>query len=135
MPRGIRFAVLLVVVLMVAVTGCSTAKGENPAEKKAYADNMRKTALADLYREKPAVKAQVESAPGYAVFSNIGMKILLLASGNGYGVVHNNETGQDTYMKMREFGLGLGLGVEDFKAVFVFNDKEVMKTFIEDGWE
>jgi lipid-binding SYLF domain-containing protein len=135
MLSGMKFVTAAVITVVVLTMACSTPKGETPAEKKDYADKMHRTALADLYRQKPETKAKVEGAAGYAVFSNIGMKILLLASGNGYGVVHDNETGAETYMKMREFGLGIGLGVEDFKAVFVFNDKAVMKKFVDDGWE
>jgi lipid-binding SYLF domain-containing protein len=38
-------------------------------------------------------------------------------------------------MKMGEFGVGLGLGLKDFRAVFIFRDRGVMNTWIYDGWE
>lgn len=121
--------------LAIFLGACATAQGTTPDEKRDSVDVMRREALAELYAKKPEAKAQVEQAAGYAVFSNVGMKVLILASGNGYGVAHDNETGRDTYMKMRELGVGVGLGVEDFRAVFVFLDAKVMKTFVEEGWE
>jgi lipid-binding SYLF domain-containing protein len=127
--------VVLVAGLAIFLGACATAQGTTPDEKRGSVDVMRREALAELYAKKPEAKAQVEQAAGYAVFSNVGMKVLLLASGNGYGVAHDNETGRDTYMKMRELGVGVGLGVEDFRAVFVFLDAKVMKTFVEEGWE
>jgi lipid-binding SYLF domain-containing protein len=38
-------------------------------------------------------------------------------------------------MKMGEVGLGLGLGLKDFRAVFIFHDQATMKRFVESGWE
>jgi lipid-binding SYLF domain-containing protein len=45
-------------------------------------------------------------------------------------VVRDNQTGRDIYMKMGEFGIGLGLGVKDFRAVFVFHDHATVERFI-----
>jgi lipid-binding SYLF domain-containing protein len=50
-------------------------------------------------------------------------------------VVDDNRYGRDTYMKMGEVGIGLGLGVKDFRAVFVFHDHWTMKRFLRSGWE
>lgn len=36
---------------------------------------------------------------------------------------------------MGEFGIGLGLGAKDFRAVFVFHDVKTLNKFIESGWE
>jgi lipid-binding SYLF domain-containing protein len=38
-------------------------------------------------------------------------------------------------MKMGEVGLGLGLGVKDFRAVFVFDNQATFNRFVESGWE
>ena len=37
-------------------------------------------------------------------------------------------------MKMGEVGIGLGLGVKDFRAVFVFHDAKTLERFVEHGW-
>jgi hypothetical protein len=38
-------------------------------------------------------------------------------------------------MRMASLGAGVGMGVKDFRVVFVFNDAETMQTFIETGWQ
>lgn len=38
-------------------------------------------------------------------------------------------------MNMGEAGIGLGLGVKDFRAVFIFHDRETMSSFVNSGWE
>ncbi|NOQ88100.1 MAG: hypothetical protein GQ550_04180 [Gammaproteobacteria bacterium] len=90
--------------------------------------------LTQLYALKPEVKKQIESSPGYAVFSSANVNILLISFGAGYGVLENNMTQQRIYMKMGEAGVGPGLGIKDFRAVFVFHSAEIMKSFVDDGW-
>jgi len=38
-------------------------------------------------------------------------------------------------MRMAEVGMGFGLGVKDFRSIFIFHDKKTMNEFIESGWE
>ena len=35
---------------------------------------------------------------------------------------------------MAQGGLGLGFGVKDFRAVFIFDDQAAMDKFMVDGW-
>jgi lipid-binding SYLF domain-containing protein len=38
-------------------------------------------------------------------------------------------------MKMYSAGIGFGLGVKDFRGVFVFTSQEALRSFVEDGWD
>ena len=38
-------------------------------------------------------------------------------------------------MNMGEAGIGFGLGVKDFRAVFIFHDSDTLRSFIDSGWE
>ena len=96
---------------------------------------MRSEVLAELYKIHPKARAEVAAAPGYAVFSNVNINIIFASFGGGYGVTQNNKTGKSTFMKMGEVGIGLGLGVKDFRAVFIFHDRAVLEKFINSGWE
>jgi lipid-binding SYLF domain-containing protein len=96
---------------------------------------MKVEALAELYKQRPDARAHVQGAPGYAVFSNVGSKIFLLATGNGFGIVVNNKTGKGTYMRMLEAGGGVGMGIKRYKAVYVFNNQDALDTFITSGWQ
>jgi lipid-binding SYLF domain-containing protein len=116
--------------------GCvTTPKGETPSEKRHEVQKMRADTLAELYKIHPPAKARIKHSKGYAVFSNVGVNLLLVSAAGGWGVAHDNKTGQDIYMKMVSGGVGLGLGVKDFRGVFVFNTKEAFKDFTERGWE
>ncbi len=91
--------------------------------------------LQRLYKEQPETKAKVANAVGYATFSNIGVNVIFVSAGGGKGVVHSNKTGKNTYMKMGTVGVGIGLGVKDFRAVFIFHEEDAMNDFIEKGWD
>jgi lipid-binding SYLF domain-containing protein len=107
----------------------------SPAEKRQEIHKMRSETLAKLYRVHPAARAEIQHAAGYAVFSNIGINLILLSAAGGSGVAHNNRTGKDTYMKMVSGGIGLGLGVKDFRGVFVFENEKAYQQFVNSGWE
>lgn len=91
--------------------------------------------LANLYKVQPSARKAIQSAAGYAVFSNFGMKILFAGGGTGHGIAVDQTTKKETFMKMVEVQAGLGMGIKKFKAVFVFQSKQALDSFVNSGWE
>lgn len=104
-------------------------------EKRQKIREMRSEVLAQLYQEKPSIKKEIKKAAGYAVFSNIGVNLFLVSAGGGSGIVHNNDSGKETFMKMGSAGVGIGLGVKDFRGVFIFHTERALNQFVETGWD
>lgn len=131
-----RLAVILLLTLAPALTPSLAAKA-SADEKRAEIRKMRDDVLAMLYQRNPDAKAKVKKAAGYAVFSNVGINVIFASFAGGRGVVVQNGflSDTETFMKMGSAGIGLGLGVKDFRAVFVFHDKEKLQAFIEKGWD
>lgn len=121
--------------LVFMVNGCATTTGTTPQEKRQAILSMKNKVLTELYENRSKARAEVAAAPGYAVFSNANIYLFFVGVGGGHGVVHDNKTGRNTFMKMGEAGVGFGLGVKDFRAVFIFHDRAVMEKFIGSGWE
>ncbi len=121
--------------LAALIAGCSTPKGSTVAERQAYVREVRDETLDKAYGFKPELRDEMAGAPGYAVFSNIGAQVFLLGGGQGFGLVNNNLTGAETYMNMATVAVGMGLGVRDFRVLFIFDDEAVMREFIERGWQ
>jgi len=109
------------------------ANAETPAEKRTAVQEMRSEVLTELYAEKPDVKNQIDDAVGYAVFNNANVNVVLASFGGGYGIVRDNRSGADTYLKMGEVGVGFGLGVKDFRIVMVFHTDDALQRFMEYG--
>ena len=110
---------------------------EEPSKEQKRAD-VRKMAgdtLSRLYKAQPSAKKAVESAAGYAVFSNFGMKIFVVGSGSGKGIAVNNKSKKETFMKMLEVQAGLGWGAKKFRLVWVFESQGKLDSFINSGWE
>lgn len=125
-------AVGFITVLM--LQGCAAGFRASPDEQRAAITEMRLQSLDRLYQEKSSARAEIAAAPGYAVFSNANVNVILASFGGGYGVVRDNATGADTYMRSGELGLGFGAGVKDYRLVMVFHSAESMQRFIEQGW-
>jgi lipid-binding SYLF domain-containing protein len=127
-----KIITVLLVLLAVAAPLASAASAE---EKRQQVRNMAEKTLSRLYEVHPSARGAVESAMGYAVFSNYGVKIFVLGGGRGKGMAVNNETGEEIFMKMAQVDVGLGLGVKDFSVIFVFETEKAFNKFINQGWE
>lgn len=123
----------ILVLMLIVVTGCAS-KGSGPEEKRANINRERQEILNKLYKTEPGARKQINTAPGYGVFSNINVNIIFASFGGGYGVVRDNKSGEDTYMRVGEAGIGLGAGAKDYRLVFVFHNEWALKRFVEKGW-
>ncbi len=128
-----RRMMVLAMGLAVAVPGI--ALGASKAEQQAEVRKAAQQVLAAVYKAQPSARKAVESAAGYAAFSNFGMKILVAGGGSGEGIAVNNKTKAMTYMKMAEVQAGLGFGVKKFQVVWVFETEAALNNFINSGWE
>ncbi|THB64480.1 MAG: hypothetical protein D6B27_10235 [Gammaproteobacteria bacterium] len=130
----IRALNLFLISICMLVSGCATTPGNTKTEKRQAVKKMSSDVLTQLYESHPEAKKEIRKSAGYAVFSNVSANVIFVGVGGGYGVVIDNKKHSKTYMKMGEVGLGIGLGAKDFRAVFIFEDKETMDYFIEKGW-
>lgn len=135
LPKFLRQVCAALSVLALLTAYATTAFGETPAGKRAEIRKARTQTLQDLYKTHPPARAHIQKAVGYGVFSNVGVNLILLSAAAGGGVVHDNKSGKDVYMKMISGGVGFGLGVKDFRGVFVFTSSKALSTFLNSGWE
>jgi len=131
---------ILCLVLSLALVSSAQAflfgpKGDSTAEKKANIRKQRDEMLAQLYATNPDMKKVLKKAAGYATFKQVNVNLFLLATANGYGVVMDNKAGRDTFMRMASLGGGIGAGVKDVRVIFVFHDPQLMKQFVQEGWQ
>ncbi|HSD96522.1 MAG TPA: hypothetical protein VLB06_05190 [Sulfuricaulis sp.] len=136
--KRINFSWVLLAAI-VGLVGSSIALAEMTAKERqtARADIQKMTneTLQRLYKAQPGTKKAIDSAAGYAVFSNFGLKIFVAGSGKGSGMAVDKKSGKITYMKMLEVQAGLGLGVKKFRMVWVFEKTADFNKFVNSGWE
>ena len=136
--KGILRCVVVIVVAFVVVAGCAGRKSKSPSEKDAARDSVRtmtEQSLAQLYKNNSDAKDAVAGSAGYAVFSDFGFKVMLMGGVHGKGMAVNNATKQETFMEMVELQPGLGLGVEKYRLVLIFENQDAFNKFVTSGWE
>ena len=129
--------VVFLMFFSISLGGCAGLVKDDDAirlHKRAAIQQMRQETLVELYKKVPHTRQEIKSSYGYAVFSNIGIHVLVLSTGHGSGVARNNRTGQDTYMKMFSAGAGIGAGIKDFRGIFIFDNKSAFERFLNRGW-
>jgi len=127
-------SILAVSAMLALVPGCGPSARLPVTERRQIVRDMEAETLERLYKEEPATKKKIKNAAGYGTFANANVNIIFVSAGGGYGVVVDNSTGQRTYMKMALGGVGLGLGVKDYRQVLIFKSKEALRKFVESGW-
>ena len=128
-----RRTMILALVCTLALPGI--ASSADKASSQAEVRKAAQEALSAVYKAEPAARKAVESAVGYAAFSNFGMKILFAGGGSGKGIAVNNKTKATTFMKMAEIQAGLGFGAKTFRLVWVFETEKALNDFVNSGWE
>jgi lipid-binding SYLF domain-containing protein len=135
MKRQILMTLSVVALALPVAAALFGPKGDNIEEKRAKVREIRDEILAKLYATKPEAKDKIKKAAGYGAFNNKNMNLFLLSTGHGYGVVVDNKTTKETFMAMGSLGGGLGIGAKDLSVVFIFKDADVMKKFVDSGWQ
>jgi lipid-binding SYLF domain-containing protein len=110
-------------------------EGESVEKKREAVRKDRNEIVAKVAATNPEVKEKIKKAEGYATFNNKNVYLFMLATGHGYGVVVNNKTGKETFMRMGSVGGGVGMGARDLRVLLIFHSQDAMKRFIEEGMQ
>ena len=133
--KGTAIRTFIFLTLACSLAIVANAADDKKAEEQKAVRKMAQDTLQRLYKAEPKAKGAVQAAAGYAVFSNTGVKILMLGSGKGEGIAVNNKSKQETFMKVVELQAGLGFGVKKFSVIFVFDNETAFNSFVNSGWE
>jgi lipid-binding SYLF domain-containing protein len=103
------------------------------AERRTEIMQMSKDTLANLKKEDATANDLLSRAYGTAVFDTTKGGLIVTGAG-GTGVAMHKNGAQPVYMHMGEGGVGLGAGIEKFKLVLLFENKETYDKFVEGAW-
>jgi lipid-binding SYLF domain-containing protein len=129
-----KFKMIASFLALALICASAASAADKTEEKKEKTRKMAAQTLQDLYKLQPTAQAAIEKSAGYAVFNNMGTNLLLVSTARGAGVAVNSQTKQETFMKMVSAGGGLGVGVKDYRVIFVFGNDKAMDQFLNSGW-
>jgi lipid-binding SYLF domain-containing protein len=129
-----RLKLIIPIIAVALFSATAVSAGDDTEKKREKSRKMAEKTLKELHKLEPTSQAAIQKAAGYAVFDNMGTHILLISTARGSGIAVNNKTKQETFMKMLSGGAGPGMGVKDYRAVFVFGTDQALTQFLDSGW-
>jgi len=129
-----RFKVIACMLAMALLPAIAYGGEDDNEKKREKSRKMAAQTLQDLYKAQPTAQAAIQKSAGYAVFNNMGTNLLVLSTARGAGIAVNTQSKQETFMKMVSAGAGLGVGVKNYRVIFVFENDKALTHFLESGW-
>ncbi|HUL83344.1 MAG TPA: YSC84-related protein [Gammaproteobacteria bacterium] len=130
------FAVLMSLSAATAVAQHSyddaAVKDNELAQRRAEILKMSDAAIADLRKDGAANKLFGE-AYGHAVFDTTKGGLIVTGAG-GTGVAMTKSGRMPVFMHVGAGGIGLGAGVENYKLIILFENKDTYDKFVEGAW-
>jgi hypothetical protein len=121
--------VILVVVLLVGLNGCTTIPPDQRADIRAEIDQVAAETIAGIVAEDPSIQKALDAAVGYLVGRVSATKVPIIGGGYGLAVVQDNEESTRTYLNISRVDLGAGLGAGQYRALIIFDTREAMEKF------
>ena len=139
MRKSAIYVIALLTIAALALPAASAFAEEDWESMKHESKAMKireaaKEALTELFDSNPKAKEIYEKSYGWAAFSNLKLAFGF-SGGGGNGVAEVKETGEKTYMKMGTAGVGLGLGINKYNVIFLFQDSKTFSNFVNKGWQ
>ncbi|OBT09384.1 hypothetical protein A9264_08930 [Vibrio sp. UCD-FRSSP16_10] len=121
--------------LSILSTGCVSTI---PADERDATRNAIKSdsqafinKMSDIY---PEVADELDASAGYATASMSGVNVVLLGGGYGRGMIKNNDDGSVTYIDVKRYDLGAGLGLGTYEVLAIFPDEEALNDYKDGSW-
>jgi lipid-binding SYLF domain-containing protein len=138
--KKVATSVAAIVALAFVLPTASPAEAEESwkslkrESKRMKIDETAQDALNTLFAANPKAENLFELSYGWAVFDNLKLAFGF-SGGGGNGVAKVRTSGEKIYMKMGTAGIGIGLGVNTYQVVFLFQDSRTFFNFVEHGWQ
>jgi lipid-binding SYLF domain-containing protein len=127
-------AIALVVSTASSLAAEESWKSLKRESKRMKIDETAQETLNTLFATSPKAENLYEISYGWAVFDNLKLAFGF-SGGGGNGVAKVRESGEKTYMQMGTAGIGIGLGINKYQVVFLFQDSRTFRNFVETGWQ
>ncbi len=131
------FSALCMVFSLVMLSGCqSTGSNGKPlttqeiVQKRDATLEMSKVGLAALIKQNPAIRKDIEAAPGYAVFNTTNVNVVLLVLARGEGVLFDKRRPEPIFMQAMKTGEGIGAGYQDQYQIILFKNTDAIDQFL-----
>jgi lipid-binding SYLF domain-containing protein len=128
---------LLFFVCILIITACQSTGGDGKpltdqeiSQKRQATLAMSKAGLVALIKQNPAIKKELEAAPGYAVFNTTNVNVVLLVLARGEGALFDRRRPEPIFMNAMKTGEGIGAGYQEQYQVIIFKNTDAINQFL-----
>ena len=119
--------------VLLVLQACTSIPVAQRADKRAQLDKEAQETLAQMIKHDPDIEQELDEAAGYFVSRVSAANLAVIGGGQGIGVLVNFESGDRTYLNVKRFDFGAGLGVRYLRVLLIINEQEKLRD-IRDGW-
>lgn len=130
MKKMLTLLMATLLVCLMSATAFAATSQDKIDRQRAEIDTLSEKALHRLYEKIPSAQNVIKNCYAYATLSNTGIKLGILGDAHGRGLAVNNTTGEKVYMRMKEMGIGLGIGIKEYDLIFVIGTEKAWNSFI-----
>lgn len=126
---------LLPLLALVVLSACTTIPVDDRNKIRAEVNQTAETTIEQMVANDPAIQTALDQASGYAVASVSATKIPIVGAGYGLALLHDLENNTRTYIDVKRFDLGAGVGAGKFRVLVIFENRESLEKFRDGGWQ
>ncbi len=113
---------------------CTTVPVDERAAVRQELNQTVDEALAALVSQDPEFQKAIDDSVGYFAAGVSATKAPIVGGGYGIGVLFDKENNSRTYLNITRFDVGAGLGAGRFRALILFENREIMGRFSRGTW-
>jgi lipid-binding SYLF domain-containing protein len=127
----LHFISFLIVLLF--LQACTSVPVAQRADKRAQLDQEAEETIVQMLEQDPDIQQELEQAAGYFVAQVSAANIAVIGGGQGIGVLVDKRSGDRTYLNVKRFEFGAGLGVRYFRVLLIIKEQAKLEE-IRNGW-
>lgn len=129
-----RHWVLLVVLVQLLLSACAGIKSSDRPELRARLNADAENTLTEFIAKDPDLQSKIKGAPGYLI-GMVNMEVVAAIGGSdAVGIVFDKDNQTRTYVDIRSYELGLGMGSTEFKLLLVPESRESLDRLKSGFW-
>jgi len=132
--KFIRKALSLVAVTLSLLAGCTSIPVEERESRRAEIDRAAEETIATLSEKDADFATALENAAGYFAGTASSTTVAVIGGAYGIGVLVDLSTGERTYLNMKRFDLGAGLGVQKYRGIMLAGDSDELEDWRQGGF-
>ncbi|NCF64058.1 MAG: hypothetical protein GWP58_14500, partial [Gammaproteobacteria bacterium] len=106
---------------------CTAIPVEQRPYKRAELNRVAEETISLMVEQDPALKQALENSEGYFISQVSSANVALIGGGQGIGVLVDNTNGDRSYLNVKRFDLGAGLGVRYFRVLVLIETREAFE--------